>query len=68
MTYTIGCRYIDYDKKAFTVEMATAAETLVTAENLERSDVRVEYINTPEHGRLDMYGFRLLYKDRKRHE
>ncbi|MDA9508931.1 hypothetical protein XI09_30715 [Bradyrhizobium sp. CCBAU 11386] len=62
MTYTIGCRYTDYDKKAFTVEKDTAAEVLVTAENLERSDVRVEYIDTPEDGRLDMWGFRKLYK------
>lgn len=62
MTYTIGCRYTDYDKKAFTVEKSTASEALATAENMMRSDVRIEYIDTPEHGRLDMHGFRLLYE------
>ncbi|MGY3396497.1 hypothetical protein [Bradyrhizobium sp. 1200_D9_N1_1] len=62
MTYTIGCRYTDYDKKAFIIEKETAAEALATAENLERSDVRIEYVDTPEHGRLDMWGFRKLYK------
>ncbi|GMO36549.1 hypothetical protein [Bradyrhizobium ottawaense] len=62
MTFTIGCRYRDYDKKSFTVEKETAAEALATSENLERSDVEIEYVDTPEHGRLDMWGFRRLYK------
>lgn len=63
MTYIIGYRYTDYGKEAGTVERATAAEALAEAENMERSDVRIEYIRTPEHGRLTMDGFRRLYKD-----
>jgi hypothetical protein len=63
MTYTIGCRWMDYGKESFTVQKATAKEVLVEAEGLERSDVRIEYVDTPEHGRLDMQGFRILYKD-----
>ncbi|MGY4313103.1 hypothetical protein [Bradyrhizobium sp. JR3.5] len=65
MTYIIHCRWMDYDKKQFTVEKATAKEALAEAENLIRSDVRIEYVQTPEHGRLDMDGFRTLYKDQQ---
>ncbi|MBB4398773.1 hypothetical protein [Bradyrhizobium sp. ERR14] len=61
MTFTIGCRWQDYKKESFTVEKQTAAEALTEAENLQRSDVRIEYIDTPEHGRLDLWGFRTLY-------
>jgi len=62
VTFTIGCRYRDYDKKSFTVEKETAAEALETVENLQRSDVTIEYIDTPAHARLDLWGFRTLYK------
>ncbi|MFK4537943.1 hypothetical protein ABIA00_006126 [Bradyrhizobium ottawaense] len=64
MTYTIECRYIANSREQFTVEKATASEALIEAENLERSDIRIEYVQTPGHGRLDMYGFRALYNDR----
>jgi hypothetical protein len=67
MTFTLGCRHLDsYDNKTFTVEKETAAEVLADAENLERSDVRIEYVETPEHGRLDIWGFRKLYGERDR--
>jgi hypothetical protein len=61
MTYTLGCRWLDYGKEPFTVQKETAQEALAEAENLERSDVRIEYVDTPEHGRLDIHGFRILY-------
>jgi hypothetical protein len=49
----MGCR----------ADIACHRAALIEAENLERSDVRIEYIDTPEHGRLGMNGFRTLYKD-----
>jgi hypothetical protein len=64
MTYTIGCRWLDYGKEPFTTKCETAEEALVEAEKLAASDVRIEYIDTPEHGRLDMHGFRTLYGKR----
>lgn len=65
MTFIMGCRHLDsYAGKNFTVEKETAEEVLVEAESLERSDVRIEYVDTPERGRLDMHGFRLLYGKR----
>ena len=65
MTYTIGCRWMNYKKEPFIVEKDTPQEVLAEIEGLERSDVRIEYIATPEHGRLDSHGFRILYTDRK---
>jgi hypothetical protein len=62
--FTIGCRWLDsYENKTFVAKKATAQEVLVAAESFERSDVRIEYIDTPDHGRLDMWGFRKLYGD-----
>jgi hypothetical protein len=65
MTFTVGCRHVDsYANKIFVFEKETAQEVLVEAENLEKGDVRIEYIETPEHGRLDMWGFRKLYGEK----
>ena len=41
---------MDYGKEPFTVQKATAKEALAEAENLERSDVRIEFIDTPTEG------------------
>jgi hypothetical protein len=65
MTYIMHCRHLDsYPDKTFTVSKERAEQVLADAENLERSDVRIEHIDTPEHGRLDMWGFRKLYGKR----
>jgi hypothetical protein len=56
---------MDYAKEPFTVEKTTAKEVFAELEGLERSDVRIEYIATPEHGRLDAHGFRILYKNQE---
>ncbi len=61
MTYTIGCRWLDSGKEAFTFQKDTAQEVLNELYGVEQSDVRIEYIDTPENGRLDSHGFRLLY-------
>ena len=48
MTFTVGCRHVDsYANKIFVFEKETAQEVLVEAENLEKGDVRIEYIETP---------------------
>lgn len=64
MAYTIGCRWLDYGKEPFTAEFDTAEKALAEAEKFQMSDVRIEYIDTPEHGRLDTHGFRTLYGKR----
>lgn len=61
MTFTIGCRWSDsYDNKTFTVPKETAAEALAEVDLLEKT-VRIEYVDTPDHGRLDVWGFRKLH-------
>jgi hypothetical protein len=60
VTYTIGCRWIDYCREQFTVQKATAKEALTEADSLQRCDVQIEYIDTPEDGRVDMMMLRVL--------
>jgi hypothetical protein len=60
MAYTIGCRWLDYGKEPFTVRKDTAQEALLEAENLQRSDVPIEYIDTPEMGRIGLDGLRIF--------
>jgi|tagenome__1003787_1003787.scaffolds.fasta_scaffold20811564_3 hypothetical protein len=66
MTFTVGCRWLDSYKqdKTFTFEKETAAEVLAEAKGIEQSDACIEYVDTPERGRLDMHGFRTLYGKR----
>jgi hypothetical protein len=65
MTFTIGCRWLDsYERKNFTVTKETAEEVLTAADGIEHSDARIEYVDTPDHGRLDIRDFRIRYGKR----
>lgn len=66
MTYVIHYRWRDHGRERRTAEKASAREALTEAENIQRSDAEIEYIDTPTEGRVDMVMLRVLAEEEER--
>ena len=58
MTYTIAWSWRDRPGNFRAAKFATAKEALAEAGGLQMSDAIIEYVDTPDHGRLDFVAFR----------
>jgi hypothetical protein len=61
MTYTIAWTWVGKSGPPSIAHKATAKEALALVEDHERSDAIIEYVDTPEYGRLDPLGFKVLF-------